>query len=459
MRHMAQVHQQRMDTMEQISSSRRITRAKHDAAGSAVASNLDSAQRSKQQALRNLNDGVSMLNIAEGGLQEITDMVSRMRELAVQSSSETLAQSERAYLQDEYEQLSSEITRIATSTEWGDKMLLAYPRVEIGFIVDASSSMGQEFTAVKNALPDFKQTLSDAGIDFALGLIENSVRDTVDSTAQLADIADGNFESSLNGLTTLSGQVDPWAAMVNASGVNDEVGTIESDTLGWTRLAKQKVLVNITDAFREVDKISGTETQQDVADSLLANGIEVHSINRPAADSDFGIIASTTGGATYDIGNSLGNGIGTALESIATQVGAIYGDRGITIQASDGDTAASRIDVDLPVNATTGGLDLDVTSVATISDARDALEAIDTALDRLNGYRSNIGAYSNRIESAIRLETTAIEQTAMAQSRIEDLDMAHATAKLAKFDILHQAGLSVLGQAKGIDELALRLIQ
>lgn len=459
MRHMAEVHQKRTDTMEQISSSRRLTRAKHDPAGSAVASNLDATQRSKRQALRNLNDGLSMLGVAEGGLNEIGDMVSRMRELAVQSSSETLAQSERAYLQDEYEQLSAEITRAASTTTWGDRLLLAYPRVEIGFIVDASSSMGQEFTAVKTSLPNFKQTLSDAGIDFGLGLVENSARDTVDSTAKRADIADGRFLSELSSLTTVNGLVDPWAAMQNASGVNDEVGTLEEDTLGWTRLAKKKLLINITDTSREVDKITGTETQQDVANNLLAAGVEVHSIHRPANNGDYSTITSTTGGDMYDIGDNLGSGIGTAMNAIATRVGALYGERGVSIQASDGDTAASQIDVALPVNATAGGLELDVTSVETIAEARDALEAIDVALDRINEYRSSIGAYTNRVESAIRLETTSMEQTTVAQSRIEDLDMAKATAKIAKFDILHQASVSVLGQARGINDMALRLIQ
>ena len=101
MRHLERYTRERAETMEQVSSARRTIRAKHDAAGSAVVSNLDATQRSKHQAIRNINDGLSLLSVAEGGLNEITDMVQRMRELAVQSASETLADTERTYLQNE----------------------------------------------------------------------------------------------------------------------------------------------------------------------------------------------------------------------------------------------------------------------------------------------------------------------------------------------------------------------
>jgi flagellin len=102
-------------TFENISSGLRINNAADDAAGLAVAENLESEQMSLRQAQRNTNDGISVIQTAEGATNEVADMLKRMRELAVQSSSETLANSERAYIQDEFVQLSDEVDRILKS--------------------------------------------------------------------------------------------------------------------------------------------------------------------------------------------------------------------------------------------------------------------------------------------------------------------------------------------------------
>jgi flagellin len=105
-------------TFNRISSGLRINKAGDDAAGLAVAENLAAEQRSLKQAARNTNDGISVIQTAEGATNEVADILKRMRELAVQSSSETLANSERAYIQDEYNQLSAEVDRISAVTNF-----------------------------------------------------------------------------------------------------------------------------------------------------------------------------------------------------------------------------------------------------------------------------------------------------------------------------------------------------
>ena len=105
-------------TFAKISSGLRINSAKDDSAGLAVAENLQSEYQSLRQAQRNTHDGISVVQTAEGATNEIADILKRMRELAVQSSSETLANSERTYIQDEFEQLTQEVDRIADVTEF-----------------------------------------------------------------------------------------------------------------------------------------------------------------------------------------------------------------------------------------------------------------------------------------------------------------------------------------------------
>jgi flagellin len=105
-------------TFSRISSGLRINKAGDDAAGLAVAENLSAEQQSLRQAARNTNDGISVIQTAEGATNEVADILKRMRELAIQSSSETLANSERAYIQDEYDQLSQEVDRISAVTNF-----------------------------------------------------------------------------------------------------------------------------------------------------------------------------------------------------------------------------------------------------------------------------------------------------------------------------------------------------
>jgi flagellin len=106
------------DTFGRISSGLRINKAADDAAGLAVAENLDAGVRSLGMAKRNANDGIAVIQVAESATNEVANVLKRMRELAVQSSSETLESTERAYIQTEYTQLASEIDRIADVTEF-----------------------------------------------------------------------------------------------------------------------------------------------------------------------------------------------------------------------------------------------------------------------------------------------------------------------------------------------------
>jgi len=107
-------------TLARVSSGLRITKAADDAAGSAVAQNLSTRASSGRQAIRNSNDGISVIQTAESATKEVLGILDRMRELAVQSSSETLESGERAYVDAEFDQLRSEVDRIASSTEFND---------------------------------------------------------------------------------------------------------------------------------------------------------------------------------------------------------------------------------------------------------------------------------------------------------------------------------------------------
>ncbi len=249
-------------TVERISSGLRVVSAADDAAGLGVATNLDTAATSTRQAIRNSNDGISVIQTAEGAADEVTDILQRMRELAVESSSETLADTERGYIQDEFEQLSAEIARIASVTEFNG--------------------------------------------------------------TQLAD-----------GTTT---SIDVQVGIQNA--------------------ASSRISITLGD-----------------------------------------LTTTTLGVGTADI------------------------------------------------------------SMDSVTAAQAAIDAIDSALDSVNGYRSDLGAVQNRIDSAINNSETYAESLSSASSQIMDADFATETADMTRLQIMQQAGVAALGQAKAMNQVVVSLLQ
>jgi flagellin len=138
--------------LSRISSGQRITKAADDAAGLAVAENLDAAKRSLGQAIRNTSDGVSLIQTAEGATSEVTNILKRMRELAVQSASETLANPERQFIETEFVQLRDEIDRIASTTNFNDVPLTNGSDTQIEVQVGILNTAADRITIVMGDL-------------------------------------------------------------------------------------------------------------------------------------------------------------------------------------------------------------------------------------------------------------------------------------------------------------------
>lgn len=251
-------------SLGRISSGLRINSAGDDAAGLGVSTNLETQVSSTRQAIRNSNDGINIIQTAEGASTEVVDILQRMRELAVQSSSETLDNDERAYINTEFNQLSAEVDRIANVTEF-------------------------------------------------------------------------NGISLSNGLTT---QMDVQVGINNTS--NDRI------TIGLG--------------------------------DLTASNLSVES------------------GAANDI------------------------------------------------------------TLDTVTNAQAAISVIDAALDSVNGFRADLGAVQNRLDSAINNATVNTEALSAAQSQIQDTDFASETSNLTRLQIMQQAGVASLAQAKNINQSVISLL-
>lgn len=180
---------------ERISSGLRINKASDDAAGLGVAENLDAEARGLRQAMRNANDGVSVIEVAEGAASEVGNIVKRMRELAVQSSSETLSGTERGYIQTEFSELSGEIDRIAAVTEFNGVQLSDGTSTQLQVQVGVNDSANDRITIKLGDLTS--TTLGINGID--LGVDAATSQGTLASFDSALDTING-YRADLGGV-------------------------------------------------------------------------------------------------------------------------------------------------------------------------------------------------------------------------------------------------------------------
>ena len=202
-------------TMEQLSTGKRINSAQDDAAGLAIASRMTSQINGLNQAVRNANDAISMLQTADGALVEITNMLQRMRELAVQSASDTNTATDRDYLELEFDQLNAEIERIADNTQWNGENILDGTG-------GASSDGAYTFQIGANASQTVSITLADFNVDSADasgGVFGGAAidSDTTDGTNDLVDLSVDTKALATTAISNLDNAI---------SGVNEQRATM-----------------------------------------------------------------------------------------------------------------------------------------------------------------------------------------------------------------------------------------
>ena len=196
-------------TLARVSSGMRITRAADDAAGSAVATNLSTQANSGRQAMRNANDGISVIQTAESASKEVIGILDRMRELAVQSSSETLEDGERAYIDSEFHQLSDEVERIAQVTEFNDIALANGDNATLDVQVGIDASSNSRVAITLGNLEVSNLSVGTGGIDLtsaggaqtAITTIDAAI-DSVNSMRASYGAVQNRLESSINNMSS-----------------------------------------------------------------------------------------------------------------------------------------------------------------------------------------------------------------------------------------------------------------
>ena len=443
-------------SMQRLSSGLRINSAKDDAAGLAISDRMTSQIRGLNQASRNANDGISLAQTAEGALQESTNILQRMRELAVQSANDTNTASDRASLQSEVSQLLKEYDRIATQTQFNGQALLDGSQTNAVFQIGANAN----------------QTINLAITDVRSSQIGNK---TIDSAIAPTNSAMGaitiNSVALTGTATTTSGKVDEINAKSSLTGVTA------------SQSGNYKVSVSAVTDFAN-DLAAGDITINGVAIGPVAHGTDAatqatavfNAIN--AKTGSTGVTATigtgTNGGAlnTMILSNTDGSAITVAFSGAADanssglEAGTVAaGENGkvtLSTNLSGGIVLAGAgvagIGFAAGTLTTTSNL-LTSVSVADRSSANNTIKVVDEALSQVDSLRGTLGAVQNRFESTISNLQNVSENLSAARSRILDADIAQETSNMTKQNILQQAGVSILAQANQSPQLALSLLQ
>jgi flagellin len=435
--------------MERLSTGSRINSAKDDAAGLAINERMAAQVSGLNMAVRNTNDAISLLQTAEGAGREITNMLGRMRELAVQAASGTYTATDRTALNLEYQALLSEIDRVATNTEWnGDKILGGADSTVTTNLADSKSlniQVGAEATqSIAFTLNSWISTVAvDGSMTAADGTGKSGVDDQ-DPEVSLVTFTDYDIVASATATITIGGLT---AKIVNSTG----------STITLTDDAQADIFANLEDGdtagvAAAVDTGLDNATFTGTLDGFQSSGV----INDKTLN--FTSTGTTTSNNTGDVTTlaaptmSQSSGLTPTAPAISSTTGggkANQGAYGSGILYFGGNVANG------------GGTALAPTAlnITTAANAASVVTELEAAINGAAAERAKYGAYVSRLQHAADNLANVSTNTAASRSRIADADYAAETTELARTQIISQASTAMLAQANQVKQTVLSLLQ
>jgi len=451
--------------IERVASGYRINRAADDPAGLSVSEGMRAQILGTQQGVRNIEQGISLVRLAEGALNEDSNILLRMRELAVQSANSTLNNVDRQGLQSEFIQLSQEIDRIAQSTQFNKANVLT----GFGNFVNGDPQL-------TTALDGFN------------GILDVNVSTAIPSTYTFVD-ADGQdnqitLSTTLPDGSLMSQTIDLGTSLDRDAGIN-LVATGTTFVANFDRLG-----IQITLAGPRVDESGLTLKSTEVTGSgdggKLIIGEDV--IDVPA-DLSLTEVASMIdadlanreppGSARYDetLGELQIHTAGHALKNVSGFLNLVPANSfvdgrldgksiviqpgvGGVIQAGPNNEPSHRIGLSISDMRAEGNiLNLSGLSIAILESAREAITRLDSAITNVAKQRGILGATLNRMQFTQASLDNSIENLQAAESGIRDADMAEEITALSKSQILNQASVAMIAQANSLPEVVLQLLR
>jgi len=413
-------------SLSKLSSGTRVVSARDDAASMAIGARLNATTQALKTATVNVGQANSMLQIADGAMATIDDVLVRMKTLATQAASGNLSDTERGFLDDEFQLLKDEIDRIASSTNFNGVQLLGDGGdVDINFqnILDggAGDGLASDATDLSNAngFSGFAITDNNFWAQNFSGTVDVDGNPVVTDNSFSVDITSGPGNSVI---MTISATVDDAA-----------VPTTYTQSIDLTSYQ------------------TGGANEVGVGEQASLNFDEV------------GLSISINSGLTATIDAAVGgadwgaaNGENTTATMLADNGQTFQTD--VNFQIGANNTAADRLSVSL-TRVDLDTLDLANTVIGNQAGAQAGIESVNTAIDTLQAARASIGTFQNRLDFAGQNLSTTTENTESARSVLLDLDVASEMTNFTSKQILVQSGVAMLAQANQMPQNLLRLLQ
>ena len=429
---------------EKLSSGYKINRAADDAAGLSISEKMRKQIRGLTQASTNAQDGISAVQTAEGALNEVQDMLQRMNELAVKSANGTNSETDRSYIQNEIDQLTTEIDRVSETTKFNETYLLKGDKS-----VDAYNFKYAEMTAkTATATGTAGTTFNTAPIITFEAPASSEIAESQNALMKELTTNGVSVTQAANG-TTLSFTINGYDVAANGEISKDgtKIATLNVTALAQDTSDKTEVLkFTAGDAARAAGK--GQYYDAD-GNKIAANGLNDY------VQTTDGTNFSATGKQLYD---AVGNKVDLDTDAVSAEVttGAL------TLKLHVGADATANNQISVKIDAmSASGLGVTNLKVDGTDDtkARDAIDTIKAAIQKVSTQRSALGATQNRLEHTINNLDNVVENTTSAESAIRDTDMATEMVKYSNNQILSQAGQAMLAQANQANQGVLSLLQ
>ncbi|AGT33466.1 hypothetical protein M493_16260 [Geobacillus genomosp. 3] len=397
--------------MEKLSSGLRINRAGDDAAGLAISEKMRGQIRGLEQASRNAQDAISLIQTAEGALNETHSILQRMRELAVQAANDTNTADDRNEIQKEIDQLKSEINRIASDTEFNTKKLL-----------DGSISNKATLSSSGNTANILSATIIDDNIaagNYTVNVSSVSITQTVSTTQNETNLTSFSSNGAKVGdyTVTLTQNGSNWDIVIKDSNGN-EVGSAVNQSIDTSSTSANVNVGNFTLTWNQGTTVQAGDTSITIeADATFT-----------VKDSSGALVQSTTitdnktgevsvGGFNLTFNDTLTNSSSSDDTQITVETDAL------SFQIGANQNQNTKLAISNMSSAALGVNNIDVT---TQENANEAITTVNDAIIRVSAERSKLGAIQNRLEHTINNLGTSAENLTASESRIRDVDYALA---------------------------------
>ena len=443
-------------SFQRLSSGLRVNSAADDAAGLAISERFNSQVRGLTQSIRNANDSISLVQVAEGALQESTAVLQRMRELSVQAASDVNTVADRDAIQNEVSQLIDELQRIGDTTTFNQQKLLDgsfndkffhigmnfQDRIRVSVRDARSQTIGRVASLTSasvsaNAIADNSLTMNAITIR-ATQAVDDQVSTTQRTSSAIAKAAAINDFSEFTGVTAYVTETERSATGDIGGGQLDESNYVEINGRIFT----------------------GFTVQQDDADEKLINAMNSELATTGVLarrDTEGRIELVAADGRNIEV-NIVGNaGAVTGLQSDVSRAG-------LRLLADSQFELGGGAEADIgmvagAIVAVTANSSVETINVESREGANDALLILDRAIQQIASDRAELGAVQNRMQSTINNLASVSENASAAKSRILDADFAAESAALARNQVLTQAATTILAQANAVPQQALSLLQ